>query len=97
MKLSSIENRIIELKQEITNKPTELSKRLEDIGVTQHQLDGLVEKDNNPLQAELEKLEFKRQFILDRRDNLFWKTIWNILVPILVSITTTYFIVKFLD
>lgn len=95
-KLSSIEEKIIELKKEMDGKPSELGKRLQDVGVSQSQLNELVKKDTVPLQAKLEKLEIQRQFILDRRGNLFWKAIWNVAVPILVSIGTTYITINYI-
>ena len=45
-------------------------------------------------EAELATLEVERQFILDRRNNLFWRIIWNIVVPIIVSSITAVFISK---
>ncbi len=95
MKLFSIEKRIIELKQEIAKKPKELRKRLEDVGVSQSQLDGLVENENEPLQDELKKLEIKRQFILDRRNSWVAKSVWNVVVPIVISVITAYLVSVF--
>lgn len=97
MKPSSIENRIIELKQEIANKPKELGKRLEAVGVSQRQLDSLIEKDNKSLKEELEGLEIQRQFILDRRNGWKPKVIWDMLVPIIVAVVTSYIVAAFLS
>ena len=58
--------------------------------VTQGQLDRLVEAENKPLKIEVEQLEINRQFILDRRESFFLKTVWNIIVPIVLSAITTY-------
>ncbi|MHB8870973.1 MAG: hypothetical protein ACYC5G_00740 [Candidatus Doudnabacteria bacterium] len=90
MNLHKIEKRIIEIKQEIANKPKELRQP-----IPQEILDGQVRVAIKPLTEELEQLQLQRQFILDRRDNLFWKTIWNIIVPIVVSLITTYGAIKF--
>ena len=83
------------LKQEIAKKPKELRKRLEDVGVSQSQLDGLVENENEPLQDELKKLEIKRQFILDRRNSWVAKSVWNVVVPIVISVITAYLVSVF--
>jgi len=89
MNLRKIENRIIQIKQEIANKPAELHRP-----VPQVFIDGEVKKALKPLNEELDKLQSQRQFILDRRNNLFWKAVWNVVVPILVSLITTYTLIK---
>jgi len=89
MKLKAIEDRIIKIKQEIANKPKELHRPVPQIFI-----DGEVKRALKPLNEELEQLQLQRQFILDRRNNLFWKAIWNIVVPIMVSLLTTYVIIK---
>ena len=39
------------------------------------------------LNAKLNKLETERQFILDHRESWLPKTIWNIIVPIIISVS----------
>ena len=44
------------------------------------------------LDVEKNKLQLKRQFILGRRDNWKAKSLWNVIVPIIVSIITAYMV-----
>jgi hypothetical protein len=81
--LSKVEKEILDLKLEKkTNEPLSFPSPISSF-VAQSRED------------ELNFLETKRQFILDRRENLFWKFIWNVLVPIFVTLVTTFFISKF--
>ena len=59
-----IYRRIIVLRKEIANKEEELKRRYQDIGVSQGQLDRMVEKENKPLKAEEEMLNFRLQFLI---------------------------------
>ena len=47
------------------------------------------------LKNKITRLESSRQFILDRRNNLFWKIIWNIIIPIIVSSLTSILIINY--
>ena len=51
--------------------------------------------DDNLSSEEKTQLETKRQFLLDKRDGLLWRVVWNIIVPILVSISTVYALNRF--
>jgi hypothetical protein len=44
----------------------------------------------NKLTVEKEQLRLQRQFILDRRNSWKAKSVWNIIVPIVVSVMTTH-------
>jgi len=77
-KLHKIEERILYLKGEITETPIGPYNFIK----PEWQLASL--------KNELENLETERQFILDKRDNLFWRFIWNVIVPIVVSTITAY-------
>lgn len=48
---------------------------------------GRLRKENRPL---LDKLDTERKFILDRRESIFWRVVWNVIVPIGVSVSTVY-------
>lgn len=49
---------------------------------------------NNVL-IEKAQLELERQFILDERNNWKSRMVWNVLVPIIVSLVTSFLIAKF--
>jgi len=87
--LKDIEKRILELKLEIANQP-----RIQHGLMPQELIDLRVKKANKPLEVELEILEKQRDFIIDKRNSLFWRIIWNIIVPITVSILTTYLLLR---
>ena len=89
MHIKEIEKRIIEIKKEIAGKPKELKAP-----IAQVLLDGQIRNAIKPLQEELAILEIKRQFILDKRDSLFSRVIWNIVVPIIVSSVTAFLVSK---
>ena len=46
------------------------------------------------LETEKSQLQLKRQFILDGRDSWKAKSVWNVIVPIIVSIVTTYIMIN---
>lgn len=96
MRIGEIEKRILEINSEIACKPEELVKRYADVGVTQPQLERLVAKEAKPLNDELTQLEIERRFILDRRNNLFWRVAWSVVVPVGVSVISTYIISKYM-
>lgn len=87
MKLNQIEKRILEIKNILADKDRE--KKIAS-GVAMPIFEGRLKNANRPLLEEKDRLETERQFILDRRDSLFWRVVWNIFVPILVSICTVY-------
>lgn len=47
------------------------------------------------LEIEKSRLKLKRQFILDARSSWKAKGLWNVLVPIIISIVTAYFVSSF--
>lgn len=56
-------------------------------------LEAIMEADEiKYLDVEKRQLHLKRQFILDNRNNWRTKTVWNIAVPIVISIITAYII-----
>jgi len=76
-KLKNIEKKINEINQELI----ETNSRKVVVG------------DSTPkLQSELTTLKTKRQFLLDRRNSWLPKTIWSVLVPIIVSVVSTIII-----
>lgn len=92
MKLNQIEKRILGIKNILADKDRE--KKIAS-GVAMPVFEGRLKNANRPLLEEKDRLETERQFILDRRDSLFWRVVWNILVPILVSICTVYALNRF--
>lgn len=92
MKLNRIEKRILKINEILADKNRE--KKMAS-GVAMPFFEKILERENRPLLEEKIQLETKRQFILDRRDSLFWRVVWNILVPILVSICTVYALSRF--
>ena len=52
------------------------------------------------VESQINTLNLQRQYIIDKRGNLFWKTIWNtiwnIIIPICVSFLTALLYIKFL-
>jgi len=79
-KIHKLEERILDLKDQLSADAA----------------DGPVmfRQEREKLESELDKLEARRQFLLDRREGLGWKLLWNIIVPIGVSIITTYITLK---
>ena len=49
---------------------------------------------SNDLQIEKAQLEKELQFILDERNSWKSKIIWNIIVPVIVSVVTAYIVTK---
>lgn len=90
-KLRKIEKRITELKKEIASKHEDvLNGAIRSGGiVTQGQLDKMVESENRKPKNELDILEGERQFIVDQKEPLWMKIIWNIVAPIIIAVVTT--------
>ncbi len=84
--LYGIEERILDLKDELEAIRSPLGKR----GMYFTTL-----TDEKEIESELDKLTIRRQFILDKRDSLFWKIVWNIIVPVVVATITAYMVSKF--
>ncbi len=62
--------------------------------VVQSVLDGLVEKAKKPLLHRLDLLTTERDFLISKREAFLPKTIWNLVVPIIVSIVTAYLMIS---
>ena len=89
MRLSEIEKRILEIKKILSDTDREKFIRVN----TYQSLNVFggptgLEQENRPLIEEREALETERRFILDRRENLFWRTIWSGVIPVIASIAT---------
>ena len=94
MSISKIEKRILEISKILANPPIE--KEMAGRGIPRHFVDANIAAANKPLLEEKVQLEMERQFLLDRRDSLFWRVIWNILVPVIVS-TITVVVLRFVS
>lgn len=77
-----IQKRILKILNQVHGKEKELSKRLQDEGVSQSQLDKLVEKETKSLNEEKEILESQKQFAYQ-----FWMTLANIIVVIISTMS----------
>lgn len=84
-KLKKIEEQIIEVKRQINfNRNNDISRQYGG-GQSPH-----VKSENEQLSGELGKFETQRNFLLDRRESWMPKTIWNVILPIIVTIITLY-------
>lgn len=82
-KLRNIEKRISEIQKQIGQTYETAYKQF---AVKNHADMAAEGGKTKLLRNELEELETKRKFIVDRRESWLPKTIWNLLVPIVVSI-----------
>jgi hypothetical protein len=82
-KLRIIEKRIIEIQKQIGQTYEMAYKRF---AVKDHADMAAEGGQTKLLRNELEELETERKFLLDRRENWLPKTIWIVIVPIVVSI-----------
>lgn len=88
--LKKIEARLLEIEHE---KPTRIHNACENYSGN---IDDEIEaNDIAYLDVEKAQLQLKRQFILDRRSSWMAKSIWNVVVPIAVSVVTTYLVSVF--
>lgn len=80
-----VEDRILKISLILTDE-----KRRKDFarGVSMHIFEGRLANANRPLIDEMERLEKERLFLIDRRDSLTWRFLWNVVIPIVVSIST---------
>lgn len=83
-RLQEIEQRILEIKKSADYK-------IDDTAVIGAY--AINQKEN--LTDELDRLKEERIFILDRRSSWIPKTVWNVLVPIFVTVITMWISVKF--
>lgn len=79
-KLQEIEKRILEIQEELAHQRTYLRPGSE----------------SRDLKDKLEILEKERQFIIDVKDPLWEKILWNIVTPIIVAVVITIITNKWL-
>lgn len=89
-RISAIEKQIFEVKNEMFGLP----QKLKNPYVNQGTLDKMVEKAKKPLLHQLDLLETERSFLISQRESWLPKTIWNLLIPILVSVITAIIVTK---
>ena len=83
--LKDIEERLLEIDAE---KSARIHNAKEN---PSYDIDAIIEADDiEYLDVEKTQLQLKRQFILDKRESWLPKTIWNLIVPIIVAIITAY-------
>lgn len=85
-KLRSIERRIVEIQKQISQTYETAYKHY---SVKDHADMAAEGGQTKLLRNELEELETKRRFELDRRESWLPKTTWNVTVPIFVSIVAS--------
>ena len=82
--LKEIEERLLEIDAE---------KSARSYGAAKNIIQAIKDGDDiKYLDVEKTRLQLKRQFILDRRNSWKAKSIWDVVVPIIVSIITAYVI-----
>lgn len=86
-RLVEVEKRILEIKDILGN---EGRRKAMAIGVAMPIFEKRLAQENRPLLEELDRLETERKFIIDERNGIFWKIIWSGVVPIIVSIITSW-------
>lgn len=86
--LHSIEKRITEIQKQISQTYAIAYKKY---AVKDHADMAAEGGKTKLLRNELEELETKRKFLLDRRESWLPKALWNVLVPIIVSIIASLF------
>lgn len=93
-RLGVVEKRILEIKHTLgdENRRKEFAR-----GVAMPVFEGRLKNANRPLEEELDRLESERKFILDARDNLLSRMIWNFAIPIVISFITAYLVSRFLN
>lgn len=89
-KLWRIEKDIINLKKNLLKNEDQQFYNLSKKKVEVSNLESAIRMVTSEMRSEIEVLELERKFILDRRNSLFWRIIWNILIPITVSVGTVY-------
>ncbi len=98
MRLSNIEKEIGEIHKKILQVPEEIRFEVE-AGkgfATDEQVQRMTKQRIGEYKAELDSLERQRQFIIDNRNSIFWKVIWNGIVPIVVSFITAYLVTAYI-
>jgi len=85
--LKKIEERLLEIEHE---KPMRIHNARENYSGSIK--DEIEADDIAYLNVEKTQLQLKRQFILDERNSWKAKSIWNVVVPIVVSVITAYLV-----
>lgn len=93
-RLVEVEEKILEIKHTLGDEGRRKSFAR---GVAMPVFEGRLRNANRPLEEELDRLETERKFILDARNNLLSRIVWNFAVPITVSFVTAYLVSKFLN
>ena len=91
MRLREIEKRILAINNILSDKTREGNLAS---GVVTSMFEGVLKNANRPFLEERLQLETERQFILDRREGLLWKLVWNVAIPVIVSVLTVYALKK---
>lgn len=91
-RLKIVESLILEKERYINERYKKAYKSMPDKNLADMMAEG---GDTKLLRNEINILEKERKFILDRRSSWIPKTIWNVIIPILVTLITTYFLYKF--
>ena len=80
-----IEDRILEIDKILTD---EKRKKILSAGVSMDVFLGRLINANRVFENESEKLEKERDFLISRQNSIYSRILWNIVVPIFVSMTT---------
>lgn len=89
IRIAKIEEEIYQVKQEVFDLPNKLKGP-----ITQSVFDGRLENAKKPLLHKLDMLRTEREFLLSKREAWLPKTVWNLVVPILVSVLTAIIVTK---
>ena len=90
-RLWKIEKEMIKLKGDLLKEENEQFDSMIKIGVDVSDLESTIIMMTNETRHKIDILDLERKFIIDRQNNLFWRMIWNVLVPITTSLITVYF------
>lgn len=90
--LKDIETRLLEIEHE---KPMRIHNAKENYSGSM--VDDIEFDDIAYLDVEKSQLQLRRQFILDKRGDWKPKIIWDVLVPIMVAVATTYIVATFIS
>lgn len=90
--LAAIEKRLLEIEPE-------KARRIYDLHENWNGTDDDTIEEYNIEYLDIEKgtLQMRRQFILDRRESWLPKSIWNLIVPIVIAVIAAYITVKWVD
>jgi len=89
--LEDIEKRLLEIDEEKARRAHNLKENYT------NSIEDIIEADDiDYLDIEKVKLQFKRQFILDKRGSWKAKVLWGIISPIIVATITAYLVSVFI-